>query len=135
MKDFSGKSPFAFIQPPTYRQFLFAVSVLTIAVLIACLAAIRSKNQKVYLFISTAVSASLLLNVFLPHVPGAIFYWNYAPGLVSAVLLNLPLSILVLYKNKSMFPDRKEMRNYIIWGIAAGYTTFAASLGLAMLLA
>jgi len=135
MKGYSVKSPFTFVEPPSFRQFLIAVSLLTIAVIVAYSTAIRTKKPKVYLFISTAVAAALLFNVFVPHVVGAIFYRDYTPGLISAVVLNLPFSFLVLVKNKPMYTGGKEMRSHILWGLAAGYTFFAAILGLAKLVA
>jgi hypothetical protein len=39
----------------------------------------------------------MLANVVVPHVPAAIVFHGYAPGVVTAVLINLPvMSILVI---------------------------------------
>jgi hypothetical protein len=128
------ENPVSFIQPPTYNQFIFAVSALTIAGIIAYVAAMWSQNIKTYLFISTAVAAALLLNVFIPHVVVAIYTMKYTPGLVTAILLNLPLSLLLLSKNKPFFESRKQMLFYIAIGLAAGYALFALTLILASVL-
>ena len=128
------ESPVSFIHPPTYNQFLFAVSALTIAGIIAYLAAMRTKNIKTYLFISTAVAAALLLNVFIPHVVVALYTMKYTPGLVSAIMLNLPFSLHLLSKNKPSFQNHKQMLFYIAVGLAAGYALFALTLILARFL-
>ncbi len=127
-------SPVSFIQPPTYNQFLFAVSALTIAGIIAYVAAMRTKNIKTYLFISTAVAVALLFNAFIPHVVVALYTMKYTPGLVTAILLNLPLSLLLISKNKPFFESRKQMLFYIAVGLAAGYALFALTLLLAGIL-
>jgi len=41
-------------------------------------------------------AAILLLNVLVPHLPAAVLLGGYAPGVVTAVLVNLPLSLWVL---------------------------------------
>ncbi len=134
MKGLEVKSSIAFIQPPTYSQFLVAVSILTIAVAVAYIVAIRSKNPKIYLFISTAVAAALLFNVIVPHLVGTIYNCGYTPGVAAAVLLNLPFSLAVLVKNKPLFADRKQMLRYIMLGMLAGYFLFAAVMGLVKIL-
>jgi len=126
-------SPFSFIQLPTYNQFLFSVAVITIVALLAYIAAMRTQNGKTYLFISTAIAAALLFNVFVPHLSAAILTLKYTPGLITAVLLNLPFSILLLKLNKPLFADRRQMSIYILGGFGAGYLLFAAVMGLAKL--
>jgi len=133
MKGYAVDSPFAFIQPPTYRQFLVAVSILTLVVIFAFILAIRTKNPKTYLFISTAIASALLLNVLVPHLLVALYTFRYTPGLVSAVLLIFPLSTVVLVKNKRMYASLKQMLSYIVTGLAAGYVLFAAVIFLARL--
>ena len=34
---------------------------------------------------------AMLLNVFVPHVPATLVFHSYTPGVVTAVLINLPL--------------------------------------------
>lgn len=40
----------------------------------------------------------MLGNVFIPHVPAAILLGGYAPGVVTAVLLNVPIASFVLVR-------------------------------------
>ena len=128
-----GVSPVSLLQLPTYNQFLLSVAILTIVAIFAYIAAMRTKNGKTYLFISTAIAAALLFNVFVPHLAAAILTLKYTPGLITAVLLNLPLSILLLKLNKPLFADRRQMSIYILGGFGAGYLLFAAVMGLAKL--
>jgi hypothetical protein len=127
-------SPVSFIQLPTYGQFLFSVAVLTAVALFAYIAAMRTQNGKTYLFISTAIAAALLFNVFVPHLAAAAYTVKYTPGLITAVLLNLPFSILVLKLNKPIFTDRKQLFLFVLGGFGAGYLLFAAVMGLAKLI-
>lgn len=120
---------FSFVQLPTYNQFLLSVAILTIAALFAYIAAMRTQNGKTYLFISTAIAAALLFNVFVPHLAAAALTLKYTPGLITAVLLNLPFSILLLKLNKPLFADRRQMIIYILGGFGAGYLVFAAVMG------
>jgi hypothetical protein len=128
-----GVSPFSFIKLPTYNQFLFSVAVITIVALLAYIAAMRTQNGKTYLFISTTIAAALLFNVFVPHLTAAILTLKYTPGLITAVLLNLPFSILLLKLNKPLFADRRQMSIYILGGFGGGYLLFAAVMCLAKL--
>jgi uncharacterized membrane protein YidH (DUF202 family) len=122
-------SQVSFLQLPTYNQFLLSVAILTIAALYAYIAAMRTKNDKTYLFISTAIAAALLFNVFVPHLAAAALTLKYTPGLITAVLLNLPFGILLLKLNKPLFADRRQMIIYILGGFGAGYLLFAAVMG------
>jgi hypothetical protein len=127
-------SPVSFIQPPTYAQFLFSVIILTIAALYAYIAAMRTKNDKTYLFISTAIACALLFNVFVPHIAVAAYTVKYTPGLITAVLLNLPFGILILKLNKPFFVNRRQLIQYLFGGFVVGYLLFAAVMGLAKLI-
>ena len=46
--------------------------------------------------ILAGVAAVFLLNVFVPHVPAAVALGGYAPGIVTALLLNLPICTLMI---------------------------------------
>ncbi len=48
----------------------------------------------------TVVAWILLLNVLAPHVPAAIWLGGYAPGVATAVLVNLPLCAWVILSRR-----------------------------------
>lgn len=121
------ESPVEAIKPLTYSQFLFAVLFLSLLVFAIYFYAMKTRNNKTYLFISTALAAGLLINTFIPHIAVALYTLNYTPGLVTAVLFILPISILLLSKNKPMFESRKQMGYQIIAGLFFAYGLFAAT--------
>ncbi|GAB3987674.1 hypothetical protein GCM10029978_107400 [Actinoallomurus acanthiterrae] len=47
-------------------------------------------------YLPAGMAGVMLLNVALPHVPAAVVARGYAPGLVTAVSLNLPIGVAVL---------------------------------------
>ncbi len=122
-------NPFSSILSLSCRQFLLSVILITIAVLFAFGAAMRAKKPVTYNFISTALaSAILLINVFIPHLLLAIYIRDYTPGLLTAVLLNLPASLAVLNKNKRLYPNHRQMYLHIAGGLLSGYAFFALTL-------
>jgi hypothetical protein len=123
----AAESPVEAIKPLAYSQFLFAVSFLSILVLAIYFFAIKTRNNKTYLFISTALAAGLLINAFIPHIAVALYTLNYTPGLATAVLFILPISILLLFKNKPMFESRRQMVYQIIVGLFIAYGLFATT--------
>jgi hypothetical protein len=126
------QSPVSFIEPESCRQFLWAVSLLTMIVIVFFVAAVLTKKQTVYLLISTAIASGLVLNVLIPHLVVALYTFNYTPGLVTGVVLNLPLGLITLSKNRSRCKSRKQFYLYIIMGLIAGYLLFAGIMILAL---
>ncbi len=130
---FPVENPFPFIKPASCSQFIVSVSIISAAGLIALVIALRTERQSVYNFISTGLAAVLLLNVFVPHFTVAIYTFHYTPGLVSAMFINLPLSLLVLTKNRPLYTIRKQFLRHIFIFLIIGYVFFALSMGLAKL--
>lgn len=64
------------------------------------------------------LSATMLANVLVPHVPAAIRARGYAPGVVSAVLLVLPVTgrYLLLARSEDLLTDQ-ELRQYLLVGV------------------
>jgi hypothetical protein len=122
---FPVQSPVSFIEPATCRQFLWAVSIITLIVLVLYIAAVYTKKPMVYHLISTAIASALVLNVLVPHIAVAVYSLNYTPGLLTAVLLNLPLGLFTLFKNRSLCTDRKQFYRFIGIGLVVGYLIFA----------
>ena len=126
------QSPFSFIRPADCNQFVVAVSIITFIVIIACITALRSNKPAVYLLISTAIASGLVLNVLIPHIFTAIYTFKYTPGLITAVLLNLPLGIILLIQNRSTCKSYKQFYQYMGIGLFSGYLLFAAVMGLVL---
>lgn len=130
---FPFQSPVSFIKPASCNQFLWAVSIITLIVIILFITAMRTKKPTIYFFISTAISSALVLNVIVPHIVAAVYTFNYTPGLVTAVLLNLPLGLLTLFKNRPNCTNRKQFYRFMGVGLVFGYLIFAVVMGLVQL--
>jgi len=126
------QSPVSFIQPASCKQFFVAVAIITVVVVIAFIIALRTKQTAVYLLISTAIASGLVLNVFIPHVIVALYTFNYTPGLTTALMLNLPLGLLTLSKNKSSCKSKKQFYKHIGIGLVVSYLLFAGVMGLVL---
>jgi hypothetical protein len=50
---------------------------------------------KAWRYLVFGYNIAMLVNVFLPHVPSAIMFQGYAPGVVTAVFVNLPVLALL----------------------------------------
>jgi hypothetical protein len=53
------------------------------------------ESSRFWTWLVLFVQLQLGVNVFLPHVPAAFFLRGYAPGLLTALAINLPLSIVL----------------------------------------
>jgi hypothetical protein len=78
---------------PTPAQFYAALAGATLFPLLLVVIATTGRASKFKSYLVALVQAQVFLNVFVPHVPAAFLLGGYAPGLVTAVLVNLPFSI------------------------------------------
>jgi len=128
------ESPFSFIQPASCTQFLWAVSILSMAGIVVYGIAMKTKKAGLFLFISTAMAATLLFNVFVPHVAIAISTFHYTPGLLSAIMLNLPVSLIVLAKNRKSCNANVLFIKQFTAGLIIAYLIFAIVMRLVLYL-
>jgi len=82
--------------PVGAREFRFAVVVLTVLAYIAVWLATTYGKESVGAYLLTGYALAMLLNVFFPHVIATGVLRRYAPGTLTALLLNLPVTILLL---------------------------------------
>ncbi len=73
-----------------------ALMTLTVAGLAAMLWAARGSPTGAKRTVVRALAWVMLANVMLPHVPAAFVLGGYTPGLVTALAVNLPLTLWVL---------------------------------------
>jgi hypothetical protein len=78
---------------PTLTGFYIALAGATIFPLVIIAIAATGKPTRSKAYLVAMVQAMLLVNVFIPHVPAAVALGGYAPGVLTAVLVNLPFSI------------------------------------------
>lgn len=77
---------------PTPAQFYAALVCATLIPLLLIIFATTGRPSMFKSYLVAVVQAQVCLNVFVPHIPAAVMLGGYAPGLVTAVLLNLPFS-------------------------------------------
>lgn len=71
-----------------YGALVFATIVPLLVVIVAGIWRNRATAWAVLL-----VQSVFLVNVFVPHVPAAVMLGGYAPGVVTAVVIQLPFSV------------------------------------------
>ena len=83
---------------PSIDAFLIALAAVSICAALSMAWAIRHPSKGSALFLVKGLAWIMLLNVVLPHIPAAILLGGYAPGVVTAVFVNLPIAGLVLVR-------------------------------------
>ncbi|MFZ0546934.1 MAG: HXXEE domain-containing protein [Candidatus Promineifilaceae bacterium] len=84
--------------PVSSRQFNFASIALLVVIygLTAVAAHAGRGNVAVYLVLGLALT--MWLNIYYPHVGSTIDLGRYGPGLVTAILINLPLMPFLIWR-------------------------------------
>jgi hypothetical protein len=92
---------------PTLTQFYLALVGATIFPLVIVIIANTGRPARFKPYLVAILQAMVLVNVFAPHVPAALALGGYAPGVLTAVFINLPFSIYFF---------RRSLREaYITW--------------------
>ncbi len=104
-------------------EFRFAVGVLTALAYGAAYLAVVSGRETVGAYLISGYALSMLMNVLFPHLLATILMRRYAPGTATALLLNLPVTLLLLYQG---FQQSYIRLSTFIW---AGPLVVAAILG------
>ena len=84
------------IGPVNSGEMWIALALATGIPLAFSMWAIVRPASRTALWLVLAMWATLLLNAIWHMVAGLVLFGGYAPGLISAVALNLPVSVLVL---------------------------------------
>jgi hypothetical protein len=82
--------------PVTSGQVWLALAVVTATALGLCVWAQRRPRSRTALWLLLLLQATVLLNVAWHTAAAVILFRGYAPGLVTALLLNLPFSLYLL---------------------------------------
>ena len=92
MEGWSKRLPLKVHPTVSTRQFVIAVTFLTVAgFLVTYLGIGYLANQTGYLMV-LGIQAILLFNVFVPHLATTIRFRMYSPGVITAILITLPFS-------------------------------------------
>jgi len=84
------------VHPPGAAEIIAALVVFTAAAFAVTYLSTRRGPESIWAYLTFGYIVAMLANVFVPHVPAAIVFHGYAPGLVTAVLINLPVMSILL---------------------------------------
>jgi len=79
------------VHPPSAWELRIALLVLTVAAFAITFLSARKGPQSEWAYLQFGYIVAMLVNVFVPHVPAALWFRGYAPGVVTALAINLPL--------------------------------------------
>jgi hypothetical protein len=88
----------AVIAPLTTGQVLSALVIVTVSALLVAWWADQRPSSGLALWLLLLIQSTVLLNVLWHAATAVMLFGGYAPGLVTALLLNLPFSIYLLHR-------------------------------------
>lgn len=106
----------ALAAPLTTGQVWLALAVVTAAAFAAAWWADRRPASGAAVWLLLLIQAAVLLNAIWHLVIAVVLFGGYAPGLVTALLLNLPFSVYLLARAaRERWTDRRAF-----WALAPG---------------
>lgn len=79
-------------------QFAFASIILIAVTVVLTMLAVGSEKGGVAVYLTMGLALTMLLNIYFPHVGSAISLKRYAPGIVTGLLINLPLMLFLIWQ-------------------------------------
>lgn len=107
MEKWSKELPLPIHPIVSTRQFVAAVTLLTIAGFAATYFGITTANKSIGTSIILGVQMIMLVNAIAPHLVTTLRFRKYSPGIVTALLLNIPFSIYLF--------QRAMWEGYLSW--------------------
>jgi hypothetical protein len=86
------------LSPPGAAEIRFALAALTVTAFAVTYLSNRKGEKSVWAYLVFGSIVAMLVNVFVPHVPATLALRSYTPGVVTAVLINLPVMSLLSYQ-------------------------------------
>ncbi len=96
-----------FHRPVSSNEFNFSVVFITILAYLSTFLFFYFPEVSLTKWIFTGFLGSMIVNAIFPHLVATILMKKYAPGLMTGVLLNVPINSLIIYQ---MF-----IQNLISW--------------------
>jgi|SRR5579863_10286405 uncharacterized protein with HXXEE motif len=79
------------VHPPGAVEIRIALIVLSVAAFVVTYFSARRGSQSLWAYLLFGSIVTVLLNVFVPHLPATLLFKSYTPGVATAVLVNLPV--------------------------------------------
>jgi hypothetical protein len=112
--------------------FYAGLLVATFVPALIVLAATSARPSRGAAWAVVFVQSVFLVNVFVPHVPAAVMLGGYAPGVVTAVCINLPYS---LYFMRRSVREGTVSSTGVAWAIGLAVPVLVVSLALLYVIA
>ena len=105
-----SQSGSSFQQPVTANEFHFAVFIITVFDYVMSFLYVRFPKINLLKWAFIGFLGSMVFNAIFPHLLATIVMKTYAPGVVTGILLNIPINTIILYKlYKSNVVTKKEI--------------------------
>jgi hypothetical protein len=117
----SISNPNFYKAPVSTKQFLIAVILFTILGFLVTFSKRLYFAERYYYFVITGFAGMIMMNVIFPHLLGGIYLKKYTPGLITGLVINLPLTIYILMSLiKTNKVKIKQMILFTITGCVSG---------------
>ncbi|NMM52868.1 HXXEE domain-containing protein [Paenibacillus aquistagni] len=87
-----------FQKPVTTSEFHFAVIFITILAYLSAFSFLYMPESDFAKWIFIGFLGSMIFNAIFPHLIATVVMKKYAPGLLTGLLLNIPINSLVIYR-------------------------------------
>lgn len=87
-----------FQKPVTSSEFHFAVICITVLAYLSACSFLIMPESKMAKWIFIGFLGSMILNAVFPHLIATIIMKKYAPGLLTGLILNIPINSLLIYR-------------------------------------
>lgn len=98
MADWTKKLPVKIHPVVSRRQFIAAVALLTLVGFLLTFLGITKIPQPIGYLIVLEIQMSMAFNAIIPHLLSTLRFRMYSPGIVTAVLINLPFSFYLFQR-------------------------------------
>ncbi|MEZ4994195.1 MAG: HXXEE domain-containing protein [Saprospiraceae bacterium] len=102
MEKWSHTIPAYMHRPVTTIQFGVAVFLFTALGFVVVFARGLYPTERLYYYFIAGFSGMLLLNVLMPHLLATVYFRKYAPGVITGLLINAPLTMFILIRLKAL---------------------------------
>ncbi len=109
MEKWSKELPLPIHPIVSTRQFVAAVTLLTIAGFAATYFGSTTSNRPTGISIILGIQMVMLVNAIAPHLVTTLRFRKYSPGVITALLLNIPFSMYLF--------QRAMLEGYMWWNL------------------
>ena len=91
-----SQQPARFQKPVSEGEFHFAVTVITLLAYTAAASYLLWPHSELAKWIITGFLGSMIVNAIFPHLLATLVMKKYAPGMITGLLLNIPVNSFIL---------------------------------------